>query len=619
MEQADNPEAPSRSSAAKIAAAVGALVVLALIAIAVVLSVTGGDEPAPAQDTGHPDYPAGQACVECHPDPHPGTLYGGAACDSCHGLNSWRVVHYEHPLNATDVDIAEMDLGIHAVIGCERCHPVVTVETTVNVSGSIVSTTGVGGRKPAPDPRCQTCHKPVHGGSTNCSTCHTPISWRTTRPLPRGHWPLVGMHQNVSCLGCHIRADKPSTRCNSCHPSPHGPSVTNCERCHSPIGWRVVRFNHASTGFALNRAHQALQCQACHTRGFTRAASCTQCHRSPHGPGFSDCSRCHTTSFDAAAAFNHSRTGFPLTGAHTRLACSRCHVGLNFSKPTSGACTNCHRNPHGAGFSTCTRCHNTTSFRQVSFNHLAATGFGITGLHTRLSCSSCHPGLAFASVRACTSCHGTPHGTPWRVCYSCHAKADVRRIGFNHTTGGHYVLASPHNTFACTTCHAVSSEGLSQFSSLKPAACAQCHTSPHGPGYNTCNGCHSTTAFKPAVPIQHPATVPLIGGHATIPCLACHTVSVTSPKGPVFVPPPASACAACHTSPHGGPANCADCHNPTGWENVTFVHPDISFHTGSAAVINETCSNCHPGNNFGTFTCSPCHQGMTFPPAARRR
>ena len=85
------------------------------------------------------------------------------------------------------------------------------------------------------------------------------------------------------------------------------------------------------------------------------------------------------------ATFNHSSTGFPLTGSHTvpPRQCSDCHVNNNYNLNTT-ACVSCHlkdyqgaNNPNHvqAGFpQTCEQCHDTVLWTDAVFNH-STTGF----------------------------------------------------------------------------------------------------------------------------------------------------------------------------------------------------------------------------------------------------
>jgi len=75
---------------------------------------------------------------------------------------------------------------------------------------------------------------------------------------------------------------------------------------------------------------------------------------SPHGDLKLDCTACHQsnswTSIQVSKQFDHGRYGFPLTGAHEKVACDRCHVRDPKSsdpralayRPLSGRCDSCH-------------------------------------------------------------------------------------------------------------------------------------------------------------------------------------------------------------------------------------------------------------------------------------
>src|SRR5258708_31623008 len=54
-----------------------------------------------------------------------------------------------------------------------------------------------------------------------------------------------------------------------------------------------------------------------------------------------DCSVCHTTTNWQGAKFDHSKTRFPLTGAHSTTTCAQCHVNGQFSTLTT-QCVSCH-------------------------------------------------------------------------------------------------------------------------------------------------------------------------------------------------------------------------------------------------------------------------------------
>src|SRR6202007_3006815 len=99
------------------------------------------------------------------------------------------------------------------------------------------------------------------------------------------------------------------------------------------------------------------------------------------------------------------KTGFPLDGAHTTVACTSCHVNGNYNLTAANTtCVSCHLKdfqgtnapPHAAaGFAqTCQQCHSTTNFTSSTWNHLS-TGFALTGAHTAVACASCHVNNAY--------------------------------------------------------------------------------------------------------------------------------------------------------------------------------------------------------------------------------
>ena len=135
-----------------------------------------------------------------------------------------------------------------------------------------------------------------------------------------------------------------------------------------------------------------------------------------------DCQVCHTTTNWLGAVFDHNKTTFPLTGAHTTVACATCHVNNNYTTlPTD--CYGCHTkdfngttNPNHAksGFpTTCAVCHNTTTWLNATFDH-NKTAFPLTGAHTTVACATCHVNNNFTTLPT--------------DCYGCHQK-DFKPVG----------------------------------------------------------------------------------------------------------------------------------------------------------------------------------------------
>ncbi len=117
---------------------------------------------------------------------------------------------------------------------------------------------------------------------------------------------------------------------------------------------RVIdRFDHFETGFPLEGAHEAVNCQQCHRAGVFRGTSrrCENCHNNfvaegkgqLHIPTSLDCATCHTVQDWRLSRFDH--TGFD-------SGCQRCHnnltaPGKTLGHPiTSNACEDCHTTVH---------------------------------------------------------------------------------------------------------------------------------------------------------------------------------------------------------------------------------------------------------------------------------
>ena len=170
---------------------------------------------------------------------------------------------------------------------------------------------------------------------------------------------------------------------------PHDSFPADCQLCHVGAKWDEIRadfeFDHAGeTGYALVGAHARAVCLRCHNdRGPVdtfAAQGCAGCHEDFHrGTLGQDCLACHTQDNwrPVGMVEMHSRTRFPLLGAHLPVACHRCHPGAfvgNFA-PVDTSCVTCHANdvagttnpPHiPLGWTdNCQRCHFPTTWNQA--------------------------------------------------------------------------------------------------------------------------------------------------------------------------------------------------------------------------------------------------------------
>ena len=115
-----------------------------------------------------------------------------------------------------------------------------------------------------------------------------------------------------------------------------------CRACHTEHKGRdgghraaraVSQFDHRLTEFALEGAHAALDCEAAHKRAKhgarrrRRASAATKPTMSTTGSSPSPAPSAMDPSAGLARKFDHDKTQFRLTGAHSSMACNACHIG----------------------------------------------------------------------------------------------------------------------------------------------------------------------------------------------------------------------------------------------------------------------------------------------------
>jgi len=403
------------------------------------------------------------ACTACHIDPHKGSFK--QRCETCHSTASWKKLlsGFEFDHSKTKYPL----LGLHAKVSCSDCH----------VNGEF--------KKPLAFAACADCHKPdPHKGQFEnrpkkgeCAECHTVEGWKPSLFGVKEHatsqYPLLGKHARVECAKCHVPAGKDTrykvkfAACLDCHKDAHdtqfasAPYQNRCESCHTVQDFHRSTFtiaNHRKTRFALAGAHVAVPCNECHKIGAGGRAdkilpfhfedqTCTACHVDPHHGEFKDrmarrrangtplgCEACHTVkSWTDVNSFDHSKTKFPLLGAHRAVACGACHKAPSGSsqvqfKGTTQVCEECHVDAHGAQFAkagktACASCHNVQRWVPSTFDHDTRTHFALTGGHARVACDKCHketkmvegkPVLFYQPTPTkCADCHG-PEVQPFR-------------------------------------------------------------------------------------------------------------------------------------------------------------------------------------------------------------
>ncbi|HSB54394.1 MAG TPA: hypothetical protein VLD58_08560, partial [Gemmatimonadales bacterium] len=394
--------------------------------------------------------------------------------------------------------------GAHSSAACRACHQSLDFKGTTRT--------------------CASCHTDVHRGElgADCAKCHTPRSFLDRSTMTRAHqltrFPLEGAHLAADCTSCHAPAAQGGqqfvarqTTCVSCHQADFasakdpdhsaGGFPRECASCHAVTVWSRARFDHSASRFALTGAHRAVTCSQCHVNNqFTGTRTdCVGCHQNDYNGAAqpshtqaqlpTDCVLCHsTTSWNAN--YDHSRTQFPLTGAHRAVNCMDCHSDNVYrGKPTD--CVSCHLpdyngaadpNHKTAQFpTTCVPCHSTTAWQPASFDHNASS-FPLTGSHKAVACADCHS-------------DGVYNGKP-TTCQSCHL-GDFNRA----TSPNHAQLGWPQT---CITCHAGSTNTVAWDSGVTlPSQYHTMFSVNHEGARGDCTQCHLTTNYSQSTCSTH--------------------------------------------------------------------------------------------------------------------
>jgi hypothetical protein len=559
-----------------------------------------------------------QNCATCHvnDDPHKGSL--GPDCASCHTPDDWKTVHFDHNLAAFKLT------DTHLTVACEKCHinnvlkgtpqdcfachkqddrhlgelgadcaachkPTKWTETTFNHAQVAFKLNGKHATIPCADCHkdntykdtpvdCASCHIDPHKGQmgNDCAKCHNPGSWKDVSfDHSQTRFPLAGNHKTVACAACHTNGTYKGTsmNCFACHASKDthsGQFGTDCGSCHNPSAWKNVSFDHNKIAFSLTDGHTNVQCKACHLNNVFKGTpkNCYACHaaKDAHAGQFgTDCASCHTPSNWKTVSFDHGKTAFPLTGGHTNVQCKACHTNGAY-KGTPKDCFACHAamDKHNGQFGTiCSTCHNTSGWKNVTFNH-GNTAFPLAGSHANVACGSCHINNVYKGTpKDCYSCHAARdkhNGQFGTGCGSCHKPTQWSDVTFNHNNTT-FPLSGLHSNVQCSACH---TNGVYKGT---PTNCYACHASKdnHNSQFGTdCGACHNPSGWGNVTFNHNNTSFPLVGHHTQLACASCH-------KNGVYKGTP-NQCIACHADKdqHNGQngTDCSICHTPTDWGEV---------------------------------------------------
>ena len=557
-------------------------------------------------------------------------------CSQCHSTSGWDGAKFDHSTTSFPLT------GQHVSVSCNSCHSSGYTNTPTD---------------------CYSCHKNDYNNTKDpnhlsqnfphdCSQCHSTSGWDGAKfDHATTGFPLTGQHAVATCTACHSTGyTNTSPDCFSCHANsfngttnPNHASIGishDCVQCHNSTAWIPSSFSHNNTAFPLTGQHVSTDCASCHKGSTTNVSTdCYSCHQNDYNNAKDpnhlaqnfphDCSQCHSTNGWDGASFDHSTTGFPLTGQHVSVSCSSCHSsGYNNTSPD---CYSCHQNnynnakdpnhlaqnyPHD-----CSQCHSTNGWDGAKFDH-ATTGFPLTGQHVSVSCNSCHSSGYTNTPADCYSCHQTDYNNTKdpnhaaqnfaHDCSQCHSTSGWDGASFDHATTG-FALTGGHASVSCQSCH---STGYTNTST----DCYSCHASSFvnttNPNHTTigishdCKQCHNSNAWIPSSFNHSNTAFPLTGQHINTDCASCHKGTTTNVN---------TDCYSCHQNDYNNakdpdhmaqsfPHDCSQCHSTSGWDGADFDHATTGFPL-TGAHSTTTCASCHQSGYAGTSTqCYSCHQ-----------
>ncbi len=390
--------------------------------------------------------------------------------------------------------------------------------------------------------------------------------------------------------------------------------LSNCTKCHV-LGEQVYNSKCLECHSGINNLIK--EGRGYHSSSEVKGKNCWSCHSEHHGRNF------RIVNFNPDN-FNHTKTGFELTGSHKKLECSSCHTSKFISSSElkkksvtylglEKNCSSCHKYFHqGTLGNNCTDCHNTEKFRPASgFNH-DKSEFKLTGSHKTVECLKCHPieerkGEKFQKFKGissgnCSSCHKDVHqgrfGLNCQNCHSTNSFHQINQSAFDHNKTN-FPLIGKHSSVKCNDCHKT---GFS--SKPKYEKCIDCHSDFHKGQFlengivKDCSYCHNENGYTPSMFTieRHDSTkFQLTGSHLAVPCAGCHSRNSEWHFKNIGLE-----CINCHNNVHGqeisvkfmGNNNCSGCHNTIGWGTISFEHDKTGFIL-LGKHNNVSCGSCH--------------------------
>jgi hypothetical protein len=383
----------------------------------------------------------------------------------------------------------------------------------------------------------------------------------------------------------------------------HAKLEENCENCHK-------KFDKAAQSALCADCHKDVGKDIAEKRGFhgrlEPGKECKECHTEHKGRNAKIAEFNH-------AKFDHSRTDYPLKGAHlnAKVKCTDCHKPGKKFRNAPSYCNDCHKkdDKHKGGLGTdCAKCHVEKNWKTTSFDH-SKTKFKLLGKHEDVKCAKCHIDDKFKDTpMLCNACHKKDDKHKGRLgpkCETCHTERNWKDIRFDHSKT-RFKLLGKHEDVKCAKCH------MDAKFKDTPMLCNACHKKDGDKAHKgkfgpKCETCHVERDWKEiAFDHDRKTDYPLLGKHKLAKCVACH-------KGDMYKEKLPTKCDSCHDKDdkHKGQEGkkCESCHDERSWNRTSFYHNRMSTFLLLGGHQLVDCKKCHVAATFkdARSDCWSCH------------
>ena len=493
-----------------------------------------------------------------------------------------------------------------------------------------------------------TGHIAIVSGAS-CTVCHTTGDFsQVVQPLP--HTGYV----SGTCASCHYTSTKFAGSTFTPAASGGGGTYT----ASSPA--TALNFSPkqivSSPALGASGGHIPLpssdDCSVCHAVPTATLDAFGPGTAMVHTGITGNCAQCHTSG---ASWYGEKYVATPLIKNGGTAIGTPVHVPLTNLNGVAADCSVCHSATVFTNFGTTTTVNHTTTFMSPTSSN------GKSGGLAKPSCVSCHApsGTKWYGTSLSTETMGSHQSSSSsQDCINCHSASKfaasaaaaavahrpeirassgpaVRPGGIppRATSGGTLTGTSSASTSATASASSAGDPAASQLPApvnvIAGGAIGRRFDLVAG-GYThldvvpgTCANCHSPAGGATPKPANHLPT--------NLSCDACHRTTAWIPAMFLHAGVSAGTCASCHTGAWATskPANhmitarsCDTCHSTAAWTPQTYTHADTVYSPHADSV---TCVQCHKSNTeqvVWTYPalkpgCGGCH-GPQFQPTSHR-